>query len=171
VGLPGGVGRPEALGSHPGPLSFYLLAPVYRMLGGSYWALRVSTAAFQAAAIVLALWIVRRRAGTPAVIATGAMIALLELGYGLLVLTEPWNPPLPVLWFVVFLAATRLRGNVIDALRKQGREDLVAAVDRDFAGVSLDGVNPFIALLIGQMRQLGRPAAVFVLPARGPGGG
>jgi hypothetical protein len=24
-------------GSHPGPLSFYLLAPVYRLLGGSYW--------------------------------------------------------------------------------------------------------------------------------------
>ncbi len=105
VGLPGRAGRIETPGSHPGPLSFYLLAPVYRMLGGSYWALRVSTAAFQAAAIVCALLIAHRRAGAPAVIAAGVMIALLELGYGLLVLTEPWNPHLPVLWFVVFLLA------------------------------------------------------------------
>jgi len=102
---PGRAGWPKTPSSHPGPLSFYLLAPVYRLLGGSYWALRVSTVAFQAAAIALVLWIARWRAGTPGVIGAGLMIAFLELGYGLLVLTEPWNPYLPVLWFLVFLAA------------------------------------------------------------------
>lgn len=104
LGLPGRLGT-HANGSHPGPLSFYLLAPIYRLLGGSYWALRVSTATFNAVAIVAALLIARRRAGTPGVLAAGLAIAFLELGYGLLILTEPWNPHLPVLWFIVFLLA------------------------------------------------------------------
>ena len=104
VGLPGRLGQPE-IGSHPGPLSFYLLAPVYRLLGGSYWALRVSTATFNALAIAAALIVARRCAGAAAVIGAGFGIACLELGFGLLVLTEPWNPYLPVLWFPAFLLA------------------------------------------------------------------
>jgi len=106
VGLFGRFGpMGDDQGSHPGPLSFYLLAPVYRLLGGSYWALRVSTAALNAAAIACALLIAQRRAGVPAVLAAGLGIASLELGFGLLALTEPWIPHTPILWFVVFLLA------------------------------------------------------------------
>src|SRR5262245_57287287 len=71
-------------GSHPGPLSFYLLAPVYRLLGVSYWALRVSTVALNAAAIACALLIAQRRAGLAGVLAAGLGIASLQLGFGLL---------------------------------------------------------------------------------------
>jgi hypothetical protein len=105
VGLGGRLSRWPEVGCHPGPLAFYSLAPVYRLLGGSYWALRVSNASFTALAIVLALLIARRRAGAAGVIATGIVLAVLELGFGLLVLTEPWNPYVPVLWFVPFLLA------------------------------------------------------------------
>jgi hypothetical protein len=104
VGLLGRLGRLQNA-SHPGPLGFYLLAPVYRLLGSSYFALRVSTATLNAAAIVSALLIARRRGGAGAVIAAGLGLAFLELGYGLLMLTEPWNPHLPLLWFSVFLLA------------------------------------------------------------------
>src|SRR5262249_31804740 len=100
----GRLGKPE-IGCHPGPLSFYLLSPVYRLLVGSYWALRVSTMTLNALAIISALVIARRRAGIWAVIATGLAIVFLELGFGLLVLTEPWNPHLPIFWFVPFLLA------------------------------------------------------------------
>src|SRR5262249_49795613 len=58
----------------------------------------------------------------------------------------------------------RVRTQVIDALRKEGREDAAAAVDRDFAGVSLDGVHPSTMSLIRQLRSLGFPEAVFILP-------
>ncbi len=106
VGLFGRFGNMEKdLGSHPGPVSFYLLAPVYRLLGGSYWALRVSTATLNAAAIACAPLIAHRRAGVPGALAAGLGIAFLELGFGPLVLTEPWIPHVPILWFVVFLLA------------------------------------------------------------------
>lgn len=59
VGLLGRLGRLQNA-SHPGPLGFYLLAPLYRLLGSSYFALRVSTATLNAAAIVSALLIARR---------------------------------------------------------------------------------------------------------------
>jgi hypothetical protein len=105
VGLGGRLSRWPEVGSHPGPLAFYLLAPAYRLLGGSYWALRVSIALLASASILLALLIARRRAGTLAMIATGVVLALLELGFGLLTLTEAWNPYVPVLWFAPFLLA------------------------------------------------------------------
>jgi hypothetical protein len=102
IGLPGRLGR-SAIASHPGPLSFYLLAPAYRMLGGSYWALRISGLVLHATAIVSSLAIAQRRAGMRGTIGVGVVVAVLEVGFGLLVFTEPWNPNLPVLWFLVFL--------------------------------------------------------------------
>lgn len=102
VGLPGRLGR-SGSASHPGPLSFYLLAPTYRLLGGSFWALRVAGLALHALAIGSSLVLARRRAGTLGMVGLGVIIAVLEMGFGLLLFSEPWNPNLPVLWFLVFL--------------------------------------------------------------------
>jgi hypothetical protein len=60
--------------------------------------------------------------------------------------------------------STRLRARVIAALREQGREDVIAAGDRDFDGVSFVGVKPWTLLGIQRMRDIGGPAAVFILP-------
>jgi hypothetical protein len=106
IGLPGRIG-PSLMeqGSHPGPLSFYLLAPFYRAFGSSSWAMQAGTIVLNLAALGAALGIAARRGGTRLVIAVGALLALLCLGYGLTALTQPWNPYLPLLWWVVFLLA------------------------------------------------------------------
>ncbi len=103
VGLSGRFGRFSEPGFHPGPLAFYMLAPVYRLLGSSYWALRVSACVLTSAAMVSSVLMARRRAGAAGVLAIGAVLAMLELGFGLLTLTEPWNAYVPVMWFVAFL--------------------------------------------------------------------
>ena len=106
IGLPGRIGEFPDQGSHPGPLSFWLLAPGYRLFGGSAWAMEASTAALQTVWIGLSLWIAQRRGGMLAIAVTSAAIAVLIRGYGLSVLTQPWNPYLPLLaWIVVLLAA------------------------------------------------------------------
>jgi hypothetical protein len=105
VGLGGRLATWPEIGAHPGPLAFYLFAPIYRLLGGTYWALRVANATFSAAAVLLTLFIARRRLGTLGVVATGVALALLELGLGFLVMTEPWNPYVPVMAFAPFLFA------------------------------------------------------------------
>ena len=63
IGLVGRLGTLTEPGSHPGPLSFWLLAPVYRLLGTSAFALIVSTVFLHLVALGLALWIAFRRAG------------------------------------------------------------------------------------------------------------
>ncbi|MBI5087510.1 MAG: hypothetical protein HZB15_01185 [Actinobacteria bacterium] len=106
IGLPGRIGVFPDQGSHPGPLSFYLLAPTYRVLGASAWGLLVGMVVLNLVAIGLALWLAERRGGTRLVLAVGGLLALLELGYGFDVLTQPWNPYLPLLFWTVILLGT-----------------------------------------------------------------
>ncbi len=105
IGLPGRIGDYPDQGSHPGPLSFYLLAPTYRLFGSSAWALEAGAVAVHLAAVATALWIGYRRAGWRGVAVVAALLALVLRGYGQLLLTQPWNPYLPlVAWLVVLLA-------------------------------------------------------------------
>ena len=105
IGLPGRIGQLPNQGSHPGPLSFWLLAPGYRLFGGSAWAMEVATVSIALVWIVLALWMGRRRLGPPGVAMVATVIAVLVRGFGLSVLTQPWNPYMPLLaWLVVLLA-------------------------------------------------------------------
>ncbi|HET7722314.1 MAG TPA: hypothetical protein VFK43_20275, partial [Acidimicrobiales bacterium] len=105
VGLPGRIGDLATQGSHPGPLSFYVLAPVYRVFGSTAWAMQVAAVASNVAAAGVALWLAGRRGGRRLVLGTGLLLALLTAGYGISPLTEPWNPYLPMLWWFVVLLA------------------------------------------------------------------
>lgn len=106
IGLPGRIGVFPDQGSHPGPLSFYLLTPVYRLVGSGAWGLLLAMIVLALVAIWSALWIAERRGGTAMVLAVGALLAVVVHGYGIGVLTQPWNPYLPLLfWVVVLLAA------------------------------------------------------------------
>jgi hypothetical protein len=106
IGLPGRIGRTLAeQGSHPGPLSFYLLTPLYRLFGSSAWAMQASTVVLNLAAVGTALVIGVRRGGTRLALAVATLLVLLLSGYGLTMLTQPWNPYLPLLWWVVLLLA------------------------------------------------------------------
>ena len=105
IGLPGRIGEFPDQGSHPGPLSFWLLAPGYRLFGSSAWAMEASTALIQTVWISVALWISHRRLGYVGVAMTALIIAMMIRGFGLVVLIQPWNPYLPLIaWLVVLLA-------------------------------------------------------------------
>jgi hypothetical protein len=106
IGLPGRIGELPDQGSHPGPLSFWLLAPAYRLFGGSAWAMEVATVSVALVWIAVAMWIGHRRLGRVGIALVAAIIAVLVRGFGLSVLTQPWNPYMPLLaWLVVLLAA------------------------------------------------------------------
>jgi hypothetical protein len=105
VGLTGRMFAYGEPGAHPGPIGFYLLWPLYRLLGTDGWSLQAATAALVAAATGLSIWLAHRRGGWPFALATTASLALLLWGYGARILLETWNPHLPLLWWVVFLLA------------------------------------------------------------------
>ena len=103
IGLPGRIGPPGQQGSHPGPLSFYLLAPTYRLLGATTWALHLATLVLDVVAVGLAVVLGHRIAGRRLAATVAVLLALLVVGYGVAPLLEPWNPYLPLLWWVVLL--------------------------------------------------------------------
>ena len=106
IGLPGRIGSFPEQGSHPGPLSFYLLAPIYRLFGSTGPALEAASAALVLVAIVAALLLARRRGGAPMTLAVGVMLAALLALEGPAVPTQPWNPYLPTWAWIVVLVAT-----------------------------------------------------------------
>lgn len=103
VGLGGRIFGLDVQGSHPGPLSFYVLAPVYRVLGSSSWALQASAATLNIAALATTVWVAHRRAGLRGALAVAAGLALVMRMYGTTVLMYPWNPYMPVLFWALFL--------------------------------------------------------------------
>ena len=105
IGLPGRIGPFGDQGSHPGPLSFWALAPVYRLLGASAWALQAASVALHTLAMGTLLWIAHRRGGMRLVLGVAAMLAVLIHAYGSVTLTEAWNPHLPVLFWLVLVFA------------------------------------------------------------------
>ncbi len=105
IGLPGRIGALPDQGSHPGPLSFWALAPGYRLFGGSAWAMEAATSSIALVWIGLATWIGHRRLGRAGIVLVAAIVAVFIRGFGLSVLTQPWNPYMPLLaWLVVLLA-------------------------------------------------------------------
>jgi hypothetical protein len=105
IGLPGRIGDFPDQGSHPGPMSFYALWPAYRLLGSSAWGLQVGALVLNGIAAVTAVALAWRRAGARLALGVTALLTVLMAGYGIATLAEPWNPYLPLLWWVVVLLA------------------------------------------------------------------
>lgn len=103
VGLGGRIAGLDTSGSHPGPLSFFALAPVYNLLGRSSWALQVSATTLNVAALGATVWAVHRRAGLQGALLAGAVLALLMRVYGTELLVFPWNPYTPLLFWPLLL--------------------------------------------------------------------
>ncbi len=106
VGLPGRIGTFPDQGSHPGPWSFYAIAPFYRLAGASAWGMELGSIVINGACVAALVWLGRRRFGVRGAVVFAALAAVAVRGYGLTVLTHPWNPYFPVLlWLLALVAA------------------------------------------------------------------
>lgn len=100
--------------NHPGPLMFWLLAPVWRVLGsnaGAMWAAGAVASLVTAVGLVV---LARRLGGRRLLVVVGAATLLLLVGTGPVV-ADPWNPYLAMLPFALFLlaAAATAAGDVV----------------------------------------------------------
>ncbi|HET9729827.1 MAG TPA: hypothetical protein VFR41_10425 [Acidimicrobiia bacterium] len=106
IGLAGRIGPYSADGgSHPGPISFYALWPVWAILHRAAFGMFASTVALDVVAFALSLWMAFRRGGVALTLGLTAMLAVLTHSYGAYLLTLAWNPYMPVLWWIVFVLA------------------------------------------------------------------
>ena len=106
IGLPGRIGNFPDQGSHPGPWSFYLIAPVYGLAGSTAYGMQLGSVVINSVAAVTTLWVVQRRGRTALTVGIAAVLALAVRGYGLEVLTQPWNPYFPLLMWLLVMVAT-----------------------------------------------------------------
>lgn len=92
--------------SHPGPAMYYLLAPMYYLLGDASQSFAITTLTVNAGCVVAIALLVRRRVGTPSMLWTLAVLAVYLRVAGPLFVRDSWNPNLPVLplALLVFLA-------------------------------------------------------------------
>ncbi len=106
IGLPGRIGDFPDQGSHPGPWSFYVVAPFYRLAGATAWGLQLGSVAINSVAFVGVIMVGRRLAGTAGALTLAAVAAVAIRGFGLNVLTHPWNPYFPLaLWLLLLVCA------------------------------------------------------------------
>jgi hypothetical protein len=105
IGLPGRIGTYPNQGSHPGPLSFYALWPVYAALGSTAFSLQAASVVLHATAMGLTSWFAWRRGGVRMVVAIGAALAVVLHTLGFDVFLEAWNPYLPLMVWVLFVVA------------------------------------------------------------------
>jgi len=106
TGLVGRFVFEEMQASHPGPLSWYVLSPAYRLLGSTGSALIVSNLLLGFLAVVAVVWMVARRGDPTRLLIVGVAVVLLARALGTVILSEVWNPHLPVLWFLVAVVAS-----------------------------------------------------------------
>ncbi len=105
IGLPGRIGTIARQGSHPGPISFWLLSPFYRLFGATAWAMDAAAVCLNVVVIGATLWLARRRGGVLLLLGFAACLSWLLSYYGSTVLTLAWNPYMPVLWWLLFVLA------------------------------------------------------------------
>ncbi|MEM9040864.1 MAG: hypothetical protein AAGD33_13280 [Actinomycetota bacterium] len=116
IGLPGRIGDFPDQGSHPGPLSFWLLAPFRWITAGRAYGLQLGSLVINAALSVYVVEMLRRagreigsdgRRGELVGVLVGlAIVATVVRGYGFDLLAHPWNPYFPLLWWLAIVIAT-----------------------------------------------------------------
>ena len=105
IGLPGRIGTFPDQGSHPGPLGYYLLAPVYRLFGSSAIGLLVAAVVIAAVSAVACVLVIRRMGGMRLQWAVVVVLLVVVQTYGFDLVGQPWNPYLPLLpWLATLIA-------------------------------------------------------------------
>ncbi len=100
------IGEGGVQGNHPGPAIFWATWPLWRLLGGSSWALNASVAATNLAGVAVAVACARRLGGRRVAAGVGVVAVAVLAGFGPEVMLQPWNPSMALTWYLVLVVAT-----------------------------------------------------------------
>ena len=148
--------------AHPGPLLFWLGAPLHRLTGGDPRSIEWTAAVVNVASLVALAAVAWRRGRWPLLLATMTLAALLVRGFTVVRMIDLWNPYVPLLPFAlaVFLvwdAALGRRRALLEAVVPAS-----LAMQSHLAFVTLVGllVVWFVAWDRGHRRVMGVAATV-----------
>ena len=87
--------------AHPGPLTFWLASPLFRLTGGDARALEWTAAAINMATVVALAAVAWRRGRWPLLVGVMALTTVLIHAIGPDLLIDLWNPHVPLLPFLL----------------------------------------------------------------------
>lgn len=87
--------------NHPGPLYFYVLAPLYGITGGHPWSMIVTGLLVHVGAVLWSVWLAWRRGGAVLGLLVVALVSLTNLAATERLFLDPWNPHLALGFFLV----------------------------------------------------------------------
>ena len=103
VGPAGRIGTFGQQGNHPGPAMFWMTWPLWKLLGGSGWAYQASVALLAIGAYALVVVTGLRHHGPRVALALATVGAILLRAFGASALTQPWNPYMPLVPYLLFV--------------------------------------------------------------------
>ena len=124
--------------AHPGPLLFWLSAPLYRLLGEDPRAVEWTTGIVNVVCIVALARVAWRRGGLPLLLTVGTFTALLVHGFTPELMASAWNPFVPLLPFLLTVVL------VWDAALGRRRAMVEAVIP---ASIAMQGHLAFVALV------------------------
>jgi hypothetical protein len=128
--------------AHPGPLLFWLGAPLYRLTGGDPRAVEWTAAAINVAAVAGIAAVAWRRGRWPLLLGLTALASVVVHGIGAEFLADMWNPFVPLLPFLLAIVL------VWDAGLGRHRALVEAAVPATFAMQCHLAFVPLTGLLV-----------------------
>lgn len=90
-------------GNHPGPAMFWASWPLWWLLGGSGWAYQASVAVLAMLAYAGTVFVAFRHRGPRVAVAVAVAGAVLLRSFGASALTQPWNPYMPLVPYLLFV--------------------------------------------------------------------
>ncbi len=147
---------------HPGPLLFWLLAPFDWLFGTT--GILVGVAALNAAAVVGALVVARRRGGMTLAVLVALTLLVLMLANDTDLFVNPWNPWVAVLPFFTYLllAWSLADGDVVVLPWLIGVGSFIVQAHVGYAPLVL-GAGAISALLARNARRVGDPHVIVSL--------
>jgi len=136
------VGPYSRLGwSHPGPLLFWSMAPLWRLSGGAAWSLLAGAAIVNLTALAAVLVLAWRRGRLVLLALVSMSLVWVVASVEDSLLADPWNP-----WVGVFALAAVVLG-VAGAIEGDGPAMVVAVVAGTLAAQSHAGYLPVVGAL------------------------
>lgn len=93
----------DGTGNHPGPMLFWVMAPLAAVSGSAPWSYLLSIAVLACACVVGIALTARRAAGTGALVGALAVTMVMSLSLGRQLIVDVWNPHAAVLPFLLSL--------------------------------------------------------------------
>jgi hypothetical protein len=142
LGATGRLRDGDQVSSHPGPAAWWMMEPVYAVLGRGSAALSTAVAVMAIVWLAIAVWLAARRGGFVFAVLVAVVLLVYARALGPSSFLEPWNPWFGIFPFAVFVLA------VWESVEQTWWAPILAVTAGSFCVEAHVGYAPMVAALL-----------------------